>query len=121
MSEFGDYLVGTDAPAGSGVQPNGMLRMVTLLASLGGLPAEQAWCCGSGNVAKRRDLKQGIVEKGRPADLIFMDRPTGSVGDNVLGGMTVGNIPGIAAVMIDGKMRTGRSRSTPPSHRVPVL
>ena len=113
--------MGTDAPAGSGVQPNGMLRMVTLLASLGGLPAEQAWCCGSGNVAKRRDLKQGIVEKGRPAGLIFMDRPTGSVGDNVLGGMTVGNIPGIAAVMIDGKMRTGRSRSTPPSHRVPVL
>ena len=40
MSEFGDYLVGTDAPAGSGVQPNGMLRMVTLLASFGGLPAE---------------------------------------------------------------------------------
>jgi len=120
-NRLADYLVGTDAPAGSGVQPNGMLRMVTLLASFGGLPAEQAWCCGSGNVAKRRDLKQGIVEKGRPADLIFMDRPSGSVGDNVLGSMTVGNIPGIAAVMIDGKMRTGRSRSTPPSHRVPVL
>ena len=50
-----------------------------------------------------------------------MDRPSGSVGDNVLDGMTVGNIPGIAAVMIDGKMRIGRSCSTPPSHRVPVL
>lgn len=116
-----DLLVGTDAPAGSGVQPNGMLRMVTLFASLGGLSAEQAWCIGSGNVARRRGLKQGILAQGRPADLVFMDRPAGSEGGDVLGAMAVGNIPGIAAVMIDGKMRTGRSRSTPPSARVPVL
>ncbi|WP_109311198.1 amidohydrolase family protein [Ruegeria sp. AU67] len=116
-----DFLIGTDAPAGSGVQPNGMLRMATLLASIGGLPAEQAWCCGTGNVAKRRDLAQGIVASGRPADLVFMDRPEGSDGKNVLEGMAVGNIPGVGAVMIDGKMRTGRSRSTPPAARVPVL
>ena len=116
-----DFLIGTDAPAGSGVQPNGMLRMATLLASLGGLPAEQAWCCGSGNVAKRRGLTQGIVAAGRPADLVFMDRPGGSEGDDVLGAMAMGNIPGVAAVMIDGKMRTGRSRSTPPSARVPTF
>ena len=116
-----DFLIGTDAPAGSGVQPNGMLRMATLLASFGGLPAEQAWCCGSGNVAKRRNLPQGIIASGRPADLVFMDRPGGSDGDDVLGAMALGNIPGIAAVMIDGKMRTGRSRSTPPAARVPVV
>ncbi len=116
-----DFLIGTDAPAGSGVQPNGLLRMATLLASFGGLPAEQAWCCGSGNVAKRRGLAQGILVAGRPADLVFMDRPVGAAGDDVLGAMAMGNIPGIAAVMIDGKMRTGRSRSTPPSARVPVL
>jgi enamidase len=116
---LGDFLIGTDAPAGSGVQPNGMLRMATLLASIGGLPAEQAWCCGTGNVTKKRGLKQGILEAGRSADIVFMDRPSGSEGKNVLEAMAVGNIPGIAAVMIDGKMRTGRSRSTPPSARVP--
>jgi enamidase len=116
-----DFLIGTDAPAGSGVQPNGMLRMATLLASFGGLPAELAWCCGTGNVANRRGLRQGILAPGRPADLVFMDRPGGSPGDDVLGAMAIGNIPGIAAVMIDGKMRTGRSRSTPPSARVPVI
>lgn len=120
-NRLADFLIGTDAPAGSGVQPNGMLRMATLLASFGGLPAEQAWCCGSGNVTKRRGLTQGIVASGRPADLVFMDRPGGSEGDDVLGAMAMGNIPGIAAVMIDGKVRTGRSRSTPPSARVPVL
>jgi enamidase len=115
-----DFLIGTDAPAGSGVQPNGMLRMVTLLASLGGLPAEQAWCCATGNVARKRGLTQGLIAPGHPADLVFMDRPDGSAGGDVLGAMAMGNIPGIGAVMIDGVMRCGRSRSTPPAHRVPL-
>lgn len=115
-----DFLIGTDAPAGSGVQPNGMIRMVTLMASLGGLAPELAWCCASGNVARKRGLEQGMVAPGRPADLVFMDRPGGSVGGDVLGAMAMGNIPGIGAVMIDGKLRCGRSRSTPPAARVPA-
>jgi len=115
-----DLLIGTDAPAGSGVQPNGMLRMVTLLASLGGLAPELAWCCATGNVARRRGLEQGLIAPGRPADLVFMDRPGGSAGGDVLGAMAMGNIPGIGAVMIDGKLRCGRSRATPPAARVPV-
>ena len=117
---LGDLLIGTDAPAGSGVQPNGMLRMITLLASLGGLPAEQAICCATGNISRRRGIAQGLLAAGRPADIVFMDRPDGSPGRNVLEAMAVGNIPGIAAVMIDGKLRCGRSRSTPPSARVPA-
>ena len=120
-NRLNDFLIGTDAPAGSGVQPNGMLRMVTLLASIGGLPAEQAWCCASGNVTKKRGLEQGMLEAGRPADIVFMDRPSGSEGANVLDAIAVGNIPGVASVMIDGKLRTTRSRSTPPSDRVPLV
>ncbi|WP_417599107.1 amidohydrolase family protein [Pararhodobacter oceanensis] len=116
-----DFLLGTDAPAGSGVQPNGMLRMVTLLASFGGLPAEQAICCATGNVSRKRGIAQGLLAKGRPADIVFMDKPEGSSGKNVLEAMAMGNIPGIGAVMIDGKMRTGRSRSTPPAARVPSV
>lgn len=120
-NRLNDFLIGTDAPAGSGVQPNGMLRMITLLASIGGLSPEQAWCCASGNVARKRSLEQGLLEPGRPADIVFMDRPSGSEGYNVLDAIAVGNIPGIASVMIDGKIRTGRSRSTPPSDRIPVV
>ncbi|WP_417587340.1 amidohydrolase family protein [Pararhodobacter oceanensis] len=116
-----DFLLGTDAPAGSGVQPNGMLRMVTLLASFGGLPAEQAICCATGNVSRKRGIDQGLLARGRPADIVFMDKPEGSSGKNVLEAMAMGNIPGIGAVMIDGKMRTGRSRSTPPAARVPSV
>lgn len=117
---LGDLLIGTDAPAGSGVQPNGMLRMVTLLASLGGLPAAQAWCLASGNIARKRGFDQGIIAVGRPADLVFLDRPDSSSGADLLGAIECGDIPGIGAVMIDGKLRCGRSRSTPPAARVPV-
>ena len=116
-----DMLIGTDAPAGSGVQPNGMLRMVTLLSSLGGLPAEQAICLATGNIARKRGVPGGIIAAGQPADLVFMDRPIGSSGRDLLESISFGDIPGIGGVMIDGKVRCARSRSTPPATLVPVL
>ncbi|MDO9525353.1 MAG: amidohydrolase family protein, partial [Gemmobacter sp.] len=121
VGRLADMLIGTDAPAGSGVQPNGMLRMVTLLSSLGGLPAEQAICLATGNIARKRGLPGGIIAQGQPADLVFMDRPIGSSGRDLLEAISFGDIPGIGGVMIDGKVRCGRSRSTPPATLVPVL
>ncbi len=116
-----DFLIGTDAPAGSGVQPNGMIRMVTLMASLGGLPAEQAICLASGNIAKKRHLDGGLIAIGQPADFVFMDKPQHSSGKNLLDAMSLGDIPGIGMVVIDGIVRTGRSRSTPPAHTAPIV
>lgn len=116
-----DLLIGTDAPAGSGVQPNGMIRMVTLLASMGGLPAEKAICLASGNIAKKRNLDAGLISIGKPADFVFMDRPQHSAGKDLLEAISLGDLPGIGMVMIDGIVRTGRSRSTPPADRAPVV
>jgi enamidase len=116
-----DLLIGTDAPAGSGVQPNGMIRMVTLMASMGGLPAEQAICLASGNIAKKRKLDAGMIAVGMPADFVFMDKPQHSAGKDLLEAIQFGDLPGIGMVMIDGIIRTGRSRSTPPSERAPVV
>jgi enamidase len=116
-----DLLIGTDAPAGSGVQPNGMIRMVTLLASMGGLPAEKAICLASGNIAKKRNLDAGLIAVGKPADLVFMDKPQHSSGKDLLEAISLGDLPGIGMVMIDGIVRTGRSRSTPPADRAPVV
>jgi enamidase len=116
-----DLLIGTDAPAGSGVQPNGMLRMVTLLASLGGLPAEQALCLATGNTARKRGLEGGMIAIGRPADLVFMDKPQHSSAKDLLQAISLGDIPGIGMVVIDGLVRTGRSRSTPPAERAPAI
>ena len=36
-------ILGTDSPAGSGVQPLGILRLVSLLSSLGNIPAERVF------------------------------------------------------------------------------
>lgn len=52
MGELHRVILGTDAPAGSGVQPLGILRMVSLLSSLGGVPAEIAFCFATGNTAR---------------------------------------------------------------------
>ena len=116
-----DFLIGTDAPAGSGVQPNGMIRMVTLMASMGGLPTEHAICCASGNIAKKRNLDAGLIGVGMPADLVFMDKPEHSSGKDLLQAISFGDLPGIGMVIIDGIVRTGRSRSTPPALRAPAI
>jgi len=65
MGDLSRVILGTDAPAGSGVQPLGILRMVSLLSSLGELPAEIAFCLATGNTARMRALDCGIIEVGR--------------------------------------------------------
>ncbi|TGQ79883.1 Enamidase [Mesorhizobium sp. M8A.F.Ca.ET.207.01.1.1] len=120
--ELSRVILGTDSPAGSGVQPLGILRTLTMLASLGGIAPEVAFCLASGNTARVRGLAdRGIIEVGRAADLIFIDQAIGGAGDGLLDSVTLGNLPGIGMVVIDGEVRTGRSRNTPPAMRVPEI
>ena len=114
-------ILGTDGPAGSGVQPLGMLRMWALLASLGGIPAELVLCFATGNTARLRRLNCGLIEPGRDADFVFMDRAQHTSGRTLLESVQLGDIPGIGMVMIDGIVRCQRSRNTPPATEVPVL
>src|SRR4029453_228902 len=69
MNELERVILGTDAPAGSGVQPLGILRMISMLSALGDLPAETAFCLATGNTARMRQLDCGLIEVGRAADL----------------------------------------------------
>ena len=114
-------ILGTDGPAGSGVQPLGILRMVAMLASLASLPAELVFCFATGNTARIRKLNCGLIEVGRDADFVFMDRAQHSAGRTLLESVQLGDIPGIGMVMIDGIVRCGRSRNTPPATEIPVL
>ena len=114
-------ILGTDGPAGSGVQPLGILRMVALLSSLGGLPAEQVFCFATGNTARIRKLPCGLIEPGRAADFVFLDRAQHSAGKTLLESVALGDIPGVGMVVIDGSVRCQRSRNTPPATEVPVL
>jgi len=110
--------LGTDSPAGSGVQPLGILRMIAMLSALGEVPAETAFCFATGNTAKQRKLDSGIIEPGRAADFVIMDRAQHSAGKDLLDSVRKGDIPGIGMVIIDGQVRVGRSRNTPPAETV---
>src|SRR6266403_1860883 len=93
MGDLSRVILGTDAPAGSGVQPLGILRMVSLLSSLGEVPA----------------------------DFVIMDRAQHSAGKNLLDSVQLGDLPGVGMTIIDGIVRTQRSRNTPPATKVPEI
>lgn len=121
LKQLDRVILGTDSPAGSGVQPLGILRMIALLSSVGETPAEQAFCFATGNTARMRNLDCGIIETGRTADFVFLDRAQHSSGKDLLDSVRKGDLPGVGMVMIDGVVRIARSRNTPPADRVPEI
>ena len=114
-------VLGTDAPAGSGVQPLGILRLIALISSLADIPAEIVFGFATGNTSRMRRLRQGLLEVGRPADFVFLDKAQHSAGKDLLDSVRLGDIPGVGMVMIDGVVRCQRSRNTPPATEVPVI
>lgn len=114
-------ILGTDGPAGSGVQPLGILRLISLLSSVGGIPAELVFCFATGNTARMRNLNCGLIEVGRAADFVFLDKAQHTAGRSLLESVQLGDLPGVGMVMIDGIVRCGRSRNTPPAAEVPVV
>ncbi len=121
LGEESRVILGTDGPAGSGVQPLGIIRMVAMMSSLGDVAAETVMCFATGNTARVRELDCGLIEVGRAADLIFIDAPQHSAGKNVLEAIGLGDIPGVGMVVIDGKIACHRSRNTPPANNLPEV
>ncbi|MFZ0737635.1 MAG: amidohydrolase family protein [Candidatus Acidiferrales bacterium] len=119
LKQLDRVILGTDAPAGSGVQPLGIIRMISMLSSLGEMPAEMAFCFATGNTAKLRKLDRGLIEAGRAADFVLMDRAQHSAGKTLLESVRLGDLPGIGMTIIDGVVRSQRSRNTPPATSVP--
>jgi enamidase len=62
-----------------------------------------------------------LIEVGRDADFVFMDRAQHTAGRDLLDSVQRGDIPGIGMVMIDGLVRCGRSRNTPPATQIPSV
>ncbi len=79
LKQLDRVILGTDSPAGSGVQPLGILRMIAMLASLGEIPAEIAVCFATGNTAKIRKLDCGMIA-ARPARHLRDDRQSPAFG-----------------------------------------
>jgi len=114
-------ILGTDCPAGSGVQPLGILRMISMLSSLGDVPAETAICFATGNTARQRKLDCGLIEAGRAANFVFLDKAQHSGGKGLLDSIQKGDLPGVGMVVIDGLVSVQRSRNTPPATVLPAL
>lgn len=121
MGQLERVILGTDVPAGSGVQPLGILRMVSMLSALGDIPAEIAFCFATGNTARMRKLDTGLIEKGWAADFVFLDKAQHSAGKDLLDSVRLGDLPGVGMVVIDGIPRIQRSRNTPPATKIPDL
>jgi len=115
LKQLDRVILGTDSPAGSGVQPLGILRIIAMLASLGEIPAEIAVCFATGNTAKIRKLDCGLVAAGRPATFMMLDKAQHSAGKTVLDSIQRGDLPGIGMMIVDGAVSTQRSRNTPPA------
>jgi len=117
LNQLHRLIIGNDAPSGSGVIPLGVLRTIHFISSFSAVKPEEAVCAATGNTAKTFNRREGLLAEGKPADLVVIDAPYGSDADDALEALAIGDIPGVAMVMIDGEIRVGRSRMTPPPTR----
>ncbi len=121
LGQLSRVLLGTDGPAGSGVQPLGILRLIAMLSSLGDLEPERAFCLATGNTSRIRDLDSGLIEVGMSADFVILDKAQHSAGRDMLDSVRRGDLPGVGMTIIDGVVRSHRSRNTPPAERLPEV
>src|ERR1700719_465126 len=121
LKRFDRVIRGTDSPAGSGVQPLGILRMISMLSSLAGVSAEVAVCFATGNTARIRNLDCGLIEPGRAATFVMIDKAQHSPGRTVLESIQRGDLPGIGMVITEGVVSAQRSRNTPPATTSPEM
>ena len=112
-------IFGNDAPSGTGIIPLGMLRNIAQTASLSGLSAGECIGAATGNTARTYGLNTGIIAPGREADVILIDAPMGSVGEDAAAAIEAGDLPAVVMVFIDGDVRVKKSRNTPPAKRRP--
>jgi enamidase len=121
LKQLHRVILGTDSPAGSGVQPLGIVRLMAMLSSIGEIPAEVALCFATGNTAKIRNLTCGRIAAGCDASFVLMDKAQHSAGSTLLKSIEAGDLPGIGMVVIDGVVSAQRSRNTPPATRMPEI
>ncbi|GAB3200246.1 amidohydrolase family protein [Nocardioides hungaricus] len=111
-------VIGSDTPTGTGVMPLGMIKTVAELSSFSGIDPATIWAAASGNNARIWSLPAGYLRVGSDADLVVMDAPWGSTASDALGALSIGDLPGISAVVTAGEVRTLLSRNTPRAARL---
>ncbi|MEU0520947.1 amidohydrolase family protein [Streptosporangium sp. NPDC006007] len=115
--QFERVLIATDTPTGTGVIPLGMLRQMAELCSLGPLTPRQALSASTGHVAAVYGLAEGLLQVGRPANLVVLDAPLGSRAGTAFDALALGDLPAVTTVVSRGELRLTRSRNTPGGRR----
>lgn len=110
-------LISSDTPTGTGVVPLALWHLMAELVSLGGLTPELAVAAATGSVGRVYGLDAGRLEVGRPADLLVVDAPLGSAGEDWAGALQAGDMPAVCLAMTAGEVRFTRSRNTPAPKR----
>ncbi|HVP03920.1 MAG TPA: amidohydrolase family protein [Solirubrobacteraceae bacterium] len=110
-------VLATDTPTGTGVMPLGMIKTTVEVSSLGRVAATDALAMATGNNARVLRRAEGVLDVGAPADIVLLQAPLGGATDDPLAAIENGDIPGIVCVLIDGEIRTMRSRNTPAAMR----
>jgi enamidase len=121
QGKFDRIVIGSDTPTGTGVMPLGVIKTVAELSSLSEVPAALVWAAATGNNARVWGLPAGIIEPGREGDVVILDAPWGSTQSDALSALSVGDIPGITAVITGGIVQVLRSRNTPAATRAAVV
>ncbi|MCU1527125.1 MAG: hypothetical protein JWP75_888, partial [Frondihabitans sp.] len=83
---------GTDSPSGTGILPLGILRTIAYSVALAGMDPAVALSLASGAVAGRYGLDVGVLEPGRPADIVVLDVPLGGQGETALDSLRFGDV-----------------------------
>jgi enamidase len=117
---LGRVCLASDTPTGTGVMPMGVIKTICEIASLGDLAPEIAIALATGNNTRafRLAAGTGTLAVSAPADLVVCDAPAASKARDAFGAIARGDIPGISCVIIDGHVRTGRSRNSPLATRL---
>jgi enamidase len=113
-------LISSDTPTGTGVVPLALWHLMAELVSLDALTPEVAIAAATGNVGRVYGLDAGVLDVGRPADLLVVDAPLGSVGDDWVGALREGDMPAVCAAVTAGEVRFTKSRNTPAPKRAVV-
>ena len=115
--QAGRLLISSDTPTGTGMMPLALFHSMAELVGLGGLSPELAVAAATGNVGRAYGLDAGMLEVGRPADLLVVDAPLGSAGDTWAAALQAGDMPSLCMAVTDGQVRFTRSRNTPAPKR----
>lgn len=114
-------ILGSDTPSGTGVMPLAIIKTICELSSIGGMEPTDVISYATANAARVLRRDEGVLEVGRPADLVLVQEPVGGSQNHPLKAIRRGDIPGIAAVLINGQIRALRSRNSPaPAREVEV-